>query len=67
MEIDQVGIDRVGIVSIPKKSNNKQIFIDQVRNVRVRNDRVRYDRVRNDQVIYYRVRKDRGLEMIGSH
>ena len=39
-------------MSITKKSKNKQIFID-----RVRNDRVRYDRVRND----------RGLEMIGSH
>ena len=34
-----------------KKTKNKQIFID-----RLRNDRVRYDWVRND----------RGLEMIGS-
>ena len=39
----------MGIVSIPNKSKNKQIFTD-----RVRNDRVRYERVRND----------RGLEMI---
>ena len=55
------GIDRVGIVSIPKKPKNKQIFID-----RVRNDRVRYDRVRNDRVRYDRVRNGRRLEMIGS-
>ena len=40
-----MGIDRVGIVSIPKTSKNKQIFID-----RVRNDQVRYDRVRSDWV-----------------
>ena len=44
-----MGIDRVGLVSIPNTSKNKQIFSD-----RVRNDRVRYDRVR----------KDHGLEMI---
>ena len=49
----------MGIVSIPKKSKNKQMFTDQVRNGRVRSDRVRYNRVRN-----YRVRNDRGLEMI---
>ena len=35
MGIDQVGIDRVGIVSMPKKSKNKQIFIDRVRNDRL--------------------------------
>ena len=39
-----MGIDRVGIVNIPKTSINKQIFID-----RVRNDQFRYDRVRNDR------------------
>ena len=55
-----MGIDRLGIVSIPKKSKNGQIFIDWVRNYRVRNDRVRYDWVRNDLV-----RNDLGLKMIG--
>ena len=45
MRIDRVGINRLGVVSIPNKSKNKQIFIDWVRN-----DWVRYDRVRNDQV-----------------
>ena len=49
----------VGIVSIPKKSKNKQNFTDRVRSDWVRNDRVRNDRIRND-----RVRNDRGLEMI---
>ena len=29
-----MGIDRVGIVNIPKTSINKQIFIDRVRNDR---------------------------------
>ena len=53
----RMGIDRVGIVNLPKTSINKQIFIDRVRNYQVRNDWVRYDRFRND----------RGLEMIGSH
>ena len=37
----QVFIDRVGIVSVPKK---KQIFTDRFRNDRVRNDRVRNNR-----------------------
>ena len=55
-ELIRMGIDRVGILNIPKTSKNKQIFIDRVKNNRVRNDRVRNDRVRND----------RGLEMIGS-
>ena len=53
-------IDRVGIVSIRKKtSKNKQIFIDRVRNDRVRYDRVRSDRFRNDRVRSDRVRNDR--------
>ena len=66
----------MGIVSIPKKFKNKQIFIDwvrndqvrydRVRNDRVRNDLVRSDRVRNDRVRCDRVRNDRELEMIGS-
>ena len=54
-----MGIDRVGIVSIQKKSKNKQIFIYRVRNDSARNDRVRNDRVRNDRVRYDRVRNDR--------
>ena len=71
---DQIEIDRVGTVSIPKKCKNKQCFTGRVRNDRVRyervsNDRVRYDRVKNDRVRsdwvrYDRVRNDRGLEMI---
>ena len=44
--IEWVGIDRVGIVSIPKKSKNKQVFIDQVRNYRFRYDQVKNDLVR---------------------
>ena len=53
-----MGIDCLGIVSIPKKSKNKQIFIDWVRNDQVRNDRVRSDRVRNDRVRNDRIRND---------
>ena len=41
---------QMGIVSIPKISKYKQIFIDQFINVQVRSDRVR---------------NDRGLQMIG--
>ena len=48
-----VGIDRVVIVSIPKKSKTKQIFID-----RIRNDQVRYHQVRNNRVRNNRVRND---------
>ena len=59
-------IDRVGTVSIPKKSKNKQTFIDRVRYDRVRSDRVKNDRVRNDPVRNDRDRNDRGLKMIGS-
>ena len=63
-----MGIDRVGIVNIPKTYINKLIFIDRVRydrvtNYRVRNDRVRNYRVRNDRVRNDQVRNDRGLEM----
>ena len=45
MGFKRVGINRVrnctwvGIVSIPKKSKNKQIFIDRVRNDQVKNGR----------------------------
>ena len=34
VRIDQVGIDSGGIVSIQKKSKNKHIFTDRVRNDR---------------------------------
>ena len=45
----RLSADDACIVSIPKKSKNKHIFIDQVRNEWVRFDQVRYDWVRNDQ------------------
>ena len=52
MRIDSDRNRSGGNCEYTKKSKNKQIFIDWVRN----------DRVTNDQV-----RNDRGLKMIGSH
>ena len=74
MGIDSDGNRSGGNCEYTKKTKNKQIFTDRVRDDRVRNDRVRndqiksdrarYDQVKYDQVKYDRVRNDRGLQMI---